>query len=255
MIQPLMKISKGIKAGASVTVLSSMLLFTTPVMANWFDDAKAFLSGVLGGEETSTELTDDKIAQGLKQTLSVGTQSVIDNLSKAGSFAKDPQLQIELPKSLQGLKGVLDKAGMGNLITDLQNKLNQAAEQAVPEAGPVLLNAIKNMDLKDVQAIYQGKGDAATSYLKSAMSGPIGDAMTPIIKQNLADVGAMEIYEKAMKYYESIPLLPKIDADLLGLVKTKAMSGIFDQLGKEEAAIRQDPAKQTTDLLKQLFKP
>ncbi|MFT4929161.1 MAG: hypothetical protein ACI8WB_005291 [Phenylobacterium sp.] len=254
MIQPLTKINKGVKAAATVTVLSSMLLFTTPVMADWLDDAKSMLSGLFGDEQPA-ELTDDRVAQGLKEALSVGTQTVMDTLGKAGGFANNPDMKIGLPDSLKGVSGLLEKAGMGSWITDLEDKLNQAAEKAVPEAGPVLLKAIKNMDLKDIQGIYQGKDGAATEYFKSAMSGPIGDAMTPIIKESLADVGAMETYEKAMKYYQSIPMLPKVDGDLLGWVKTKAMSGIFDQLATEEAAIRKDPAKQTTDLLKQLFKP
>jgi hypothetical protein len=50
-----------------------------------------------------------------------------------------------------------------------------------------------------------------------------------------------------------VPFVPKVDADLSNYVVEKGMDGIFYYLAKEEAAIRQDPAKRTTDLLKRVF--
>jgi hypothetical protein len=79
--------------------------------------------------------------------------------------------------------------GKGHWITDLEAKLNQAAENAVPAAGPLLMDAIKNMDIKDIQGLYNGKSDSITSYFKQTMSGPIGDSLTPIIKQSLQKRG------------------------------------------------------------------
>jgi hypothetical protein len=143
--------------------------------------------------------------------------------------------------------------GKGHWITDLEAKLNQAAENAVPAAGPLLMDAIKNMDIKDIQGLYNGKSDSITSYFKQTMSGPIGDSLTPIIKQSLQSVGAASAYDKIMKQYNALPFVKKVDSDISGLVKSQALDGIFGRLAKEEAAIRKDPAKQTTDLLKQLF--
>lgn len=56
-----------------------------------------------------------------------------------------------------------------------------------------------------------------------------------------------------MGKYESMPFVPDVKSDLTGHVVDKGMDGIFHYLAKEEAAIRQNPAKQTTDLLKSVF--
>ena len=53
--------------------------------------------------------------------------------------------------------------------------------------------------------------------------------------------------------YNAVPFAPKVDADLSEYVVGKGMDGIFYYLAKEEAAIRQDPAKRTTDILKRVF--
>jgi len=48
-------------------------------------------------------------------------------------------------------------------------------------------------------------------------------------------------------------MVPKVDADLDGYVVDGALDGIFLYLAREEAAIREDPVKRSTDLLKQVF--
>jgi hypothetical protein len=236
----------------TVTLLSGVTLLSQPAAANgdWFEKAKQ----MLGLSDTAAaQLSEQDITEGLKQTLSVGTQTVIAALSKKGGFSDNPDLRISLPDSLQGVAKALDKIGMGHWTTQLEDKLNQAAESAIPKAGPILLSAIKSMSLKDVQDIYQGGDDAATQFFKKTMSGPIGEEMTPMIKQSLSEVGALKTYEQLMEKYQSIPFLPDVSANLLDLVKSEAITGIFDNLAKEEAAIRQDPVKQTTDLLKKLY--
>ena len=77
--------------------------------------------------------------------------------------------------------------------------------------------------------------------------------MKPVVDESLADVGAANPMTRAMERYNSVPFVPEVDADLSDYVVEKGMDGIFYYLGKEEAAIRQDPAKRTTDLLKLVF--
>jgi hypothetical protein len=61
------------------------------------------------------------------------------------------------------------------------------------------------------------------------------------------------MYDEAMNRYQNIPFVPDIKADLTGYVVDKGMEGIFFYLAKEEAAIRQDPQKRTTELLRKVF--
>ena len=139
------------------------------------------------------------------------------------------------------------------MLADLELEMNRAAEIATPKAKQLFVQSIKDMTMDDVMAIYNGPNDSATQYFKSKMSAPLGQEMKPVIDESLADVGAVKTYDDIMKRYDSVPFAPKVEADLSDHVVQKAMDGIFYYLAKEEAAIRENPAKQTTDLLKRVF--
>jgi hypothetical protein len=85
------------------------------------------------------------------------------------------------------------------------------------------------------------------------MSAPLALEMAPVVDESLAEVGAIKMYDDAMESYEAIPFAPKVDVDLSEYVVQKGMDGIFHYLAIEEAAIRQNPAKQSTDILKRVF--
>jgi hypothetical protein len=61
------------------------------------------------------------------------------------------------------------------------------------------------------------------------------------------------VHAIAMASYNDLPFVPKVDVDLADYVVEKGMDGIFYYLAKEEAAVRQDPVKRTTDLLRRVF--
>jgi hypothetical protein len=85
------------------------------------------------------------------------------------------------------------------------------------------------------------------------MSAPLAKDMKPIVNDQLAAVGAIASYDKMMGQYKSLPFVPDARADLTNYVLEKAIGGVFLYLGREEAAIRQNPAKRTTELLKKVF--
>ncbi len=66
-------------------------------------------------------------------------------------------------------------------------------------------------------------------------------------------VGAVQAYDALMGEYRSIPFVPDVKADLTSYVVEKGMDGIFFYLAREEAAIRQNPAKRATDILQKVF--
>jgi len=229
-----------------------MMVSSVNAQDNWWEKAKKMLTSDKNNV-AQLALNDEQIAKALKQALSIGSESVIKTLQQRGAFADNPNLRITLPASLATVGKTLDKIGMGQWTNELEAKLNEAAEQAIPAAGPILLTAINNLSLEDVQAIYQGENDAATQYFKNQMSAPIAQAMAPIIKQSLEDVGALTLYDTIISKYQSLPFVPNVTSNLVELVKTQAMSGVFEYLAQEEAAIRENPEKRTTELLKQVF--
>ena len=85
------------------------------------------------------------------------------------------------------------------------------------------------------------------------MTGPLKTSMRPVIDSALAKVGAIRSYDQMIGKYRGLPFVPDVKADLSNHVLDKALGGLFLYLADEEAAIRKNPAKQTTRLLKKLF--
>ena len=139
------------------------------------------------------------------------------------------------------------------MLDDLELKLNRAAESAVPQAKNLFLNSIRKMTIDDAMKIYKGPDDAATRYFQKRLSPPLADAMRPIVDQSLGVVGAVKAYDSVMGQYRAIPLVPDVKADLGAYVVDKGLEGVFYYLAREEAAIRQNPLKRTTALLKRVF--
>ena len=230
--------------------LSIVLFHTGAVYAGWLDKLKESISGK---DTTQQALGSDEIGAGLKEALRVGTETVVGNLGKSGGFNLDPQIHIPLPSQLNQVKSWLGKVGMDSMLTDLETRLNEAAEFATPKAKELFLSAINDMTLDDVMAIYKGPEDSATQYFKSKMSAPLALEMKPVVDESLAEVGAVKTFDSVMDQYNGLPFAPKVDTDLSDYVVQKGMDGIFHYIAIEEAAIRQNPAKRTTDLLKSVF--
>jgi len=224
---------------------------------SWFNMGQGVLDSLLGGDkELSAEksiLSSADMVDGLKEALKVGIETVVSQLGAADGFNADQAIHISLPSQLQKVKGWLDKVGMGDMMDDLETRLNRAAEQATPKAKALFWDAIKEMSFEDAKRIYNGPDDAATQYLREKMNVPLTNALRPIIDKSLSEVGAVKAYGSAMGRYQDIPFVPDVKADLTDHTLAKGMDGIFYYLAQEEAAIRKDPVKRTTELLRKVF--
>jgi hypothetical protein len=203
--------------------------------------------------EPEATLTGDDIMAGVRDALRVGTENVVGQLGAADGFNADPKIHIPLPDSMKQVTSALQMVGLAGLAEDLELKINRAAEAATPAAKELFWQAITDMSIDDIEGIFNGPDDAATQYFKGAMSAPLGDAMRPIIDQSLAEVGAVQAFDAVMGKYKAIPFVPKVKANLTEHTLAAAMAGIFHYLAEEEAAIRNDAVKRTTELLQRVF--
>ncbi len=199
-------------------------------------------------------LSSADISAGLKQALEVSTGTVVSQLGVSGGFSNDPKIQIPLPKNLVKARSVAAKVGLSKPFDDLESKLNEAAEAATPKAKALFLDAIQAMTLTDAKSILGGPEDAATQFLKKQMGPSLDKAMQPVVSNALADVGAVSSYDKLVRATGNFAqLMPDLNADLNQHVVDAASKGIFSYLAEEEAAIRANPAKRTTELLQRVF--
>ena len=212
------------------------------------ESSQALLKGL-----NKKKLTEKDIAAGLKEALKVGFERVVSQLGKHNGYLNDKAIHIILPENLQKAHKTLNKLGLGHYTKELETKMNRAAELAAPRAKKIFYSAIKDMRWQDVKVIYNGDNDAATQYFKNKMTPALKQIMKPLIDQTLAQAGVIKAYQHAVKQYHSIPFVPRVKNDLTAYVMDKGIYGLFYYLAKEEAAIRQDPAKRTTALLKRVF--
>ena len=234
------------------------LLFAIPAAAQLGDMLKKgqdMLGGSSGGSSSGAAgaLSTGDIAGGLKEALRVGSGRVVSQVGKTDGYNKDPAIHLPLPGSLKSVQSALKGAGMSGMLDDLELKLNRAAESAAPKARELFASAIADMSIDDARKIYDGPKDAATRYFQSKMSKPLAVEMTPVVNQSLAEVGAIQSYDAVMGQYKRMPFVPDAKADLTTYVVQKGMDGVFLYLGKEEAAIRDNPAKRSTELLQKVF--
>ena len=206
-------------------------------------------SGLTGG----SALTSAEIGKGLKEALRVGTGRVVDTLGRANGFNGSSDVHIPLPGALGTVNKTLSRIGLSSMTDDLELRLNRAAEAAVPRAKKLFGKAITDMTFDDVKRIYNGPKDSATRYFQGKMTPPLMTSMRPVVDQELAKAGAVQSYDKVMGSYRSIPFVPDAKSNLTDYVLEKALDGVFLFLAREEAAIRENPAKRTTALLKKVF--
>lgn len=239
--------------------LTWLLLFMlTPMIAqaegNWWDKGKQLLEG-FGSDDaaTTTALSNADIAAGLREALRVGSDNVVSQLGQTNGYYEDPKAHIPLPDSLDRVRDTLARVGLAEQLDELELRMNRAAEAAAPRARTMFVDAIRNMTLDDARAIYNGPEDAATRYFQEQMSKPLQREFTPVINSSLAEVGAIQTYDQVMNDYQQLPFVPDIKANLSQHVVDHAIGAIFDYLAVEEAAIRANPARRTTELLRKVF--
>lgn len=198
-------------------------------------------------------LTLGEIGEALKEALCVGSEDVVKRLGRTDGFNADIAVHIPLPPELRKVKKTLTKLGFSSLVDNLELKLNRAAEAAAPRARKLFVQAIAEMTFADIRGIYEGPDDAATRYFQEKMTSSLQAEMQPIVDDSLSQVGAIRAYDKVMGRYQSLPFVRDVKADLTKHVLERTTAGIFHYLAQAEAAIRKDPLRQTTDLLKRAF--
>jgi hypothetical protein len=199
-------------------------------------------------------LSNDDIINGLKEALTVGTDSAAKRLHKTDGFFANAALKILMPEEAKKAEATLRKAGLGNLADKAILSMNRAAEDAAGDISGIFIDAVKQMTVTDGLKILQGGDFAATDYLKSNTTTKLTEKMKPVIEASLNTVNAATYWKDAFTAYNKLPFTKsQVNTDLTAYVTERAMSGIFYSIGQEEQKIRKDPAAQVTSLLKKVF--
>ena len=240
----------------ATATLAPVLITLPAARAGLFDKGREALERGLGGGD-SGGLTQSRITAGLKEALRVASGRVVDQVGSAGGYLQDPAIHIPLPGFLGRARDALRIAGAAGLLDDLEQRLNRGAEAAAPKARDIFVESISQMTLADARQILNGPDDAATQYFKRSMTPSLRETFRPVMDQELEKAGAIATFEETVAAYDGLSFVPPLAENAKGRLIDHgldgALSGLFHYLAEEEAAIRNDPAKRTTDLLKSVF--
>ena len=196
---------------------------------------------------------NDQIASGLRQALDFGIDKQVTKLTQEDGFFKNELVKILLPEELQKVDKALRDIGLSSLADDGLKVLNRAAEDAVKEATPVFVNAVKEITFADAKNILLGNNDAATQYLVSKTETALYDKFNPVIKNSFSKVGADAIWNNLINKYNTIPFTNNVNPDLTDYVTNEALKGVYTMIAVEETEIRTKLSSRTTDLLRKVF--
>lgn len=209
------------------------------------------LSNVSG---TSPVISEADAAQGIRDALDQGIGRGIQTLNVTDGFFGSQAYKVLLPPEAQKIESTMRQLGMGALVDKAILQINRAAEDAVGFARPAFLDAINTMTISDALGIIKGPKDAATQYFRLKTTDKLIAAFTPVIKGSLEKFSATKYYDDLVTTYNSFPTtVNKLNPDLTAYVTDRAVASLFDQIAKEEANIRDNPAARTTEILKKVF--
>ncbi|MEX0288110.1 MAG: DUF4197 domain-containing protein [Flavobacteriaceae bacterium] len=200
-----------------------------------------------------TVVSNEEIARGLREALSFGIDKQVSKLTATDGFFKNELVKILLPPELQKVDKTLRDIGLGSLADEGLKVLNRAAEDAVGEATPIFVAAVKEITFDDAKNILLGEDDAATQYLTKTTSGPLYAKFNPVIKNSFQKVGADRIWQNLITKYNNLPLTNDVNPDLTDYVTTEALKGVYTMIALEEKEIRNKLSSRTTVLLRKVF--
>lgn len=199
------------------------------------------------------EVSNKDAAAGLKAALIKGSQAAVEALGRQDGFLGNDRVRIALPDSLRRIESMMRTFGMGKYADELVTTMNRAAESAVVEAKPLLMNAVKNMSVQDAKGILGGGQDAATQYFKRTTSGPLAAKFLPIVSKATQKVKLADKYNEFAGKGAKFGLVDAKDADLNNYVTRKALDGLFLMIAEQEKTIRQNPVGAASSIISKVF--
>ena len=198
------------------------------------------------------DLTDKDASGGLREALVQGASKAVGQLGTDGGFLNNPKVKIGLPASLAPVEGMLRTMGRGKDLDALVETMNKAAEQAVPKAKVLLVDAVKKMSVEDAKRILSGGDDSATQYFKEKTSAQLAESFLPTVKATTDKLALAEQYNKVAGKAGSLGLGGD-ELKIENYVTRKALDGLFLMIAEEERAIRQNPLGAAGSLAKKAF--
>jgi len=198
-------------------------------------------------------LTEKEASGGLKAALEAGSVAAVGKLGVEGGFMNNDAVRIKLPRVLEKARPILEMTGHGEQLEELETAMNRAAEQAVPLAKPLLVNAVKSMTLSDAKAILTGGETSVTDFFKEKTAAPLAVKFKPIVKGVTDRSKLSGQFNSAMAQATKFGLASEEQASVESYVTQRALDGLFLMIGEEEKKIRENPISYGSKAISKVF--
>ena len=203
---------------------------------------RAFLTGGLVGAATlalpacTTGFGGYGLVDAVRQLLFLSSERAFAKLTTDGGYWDNAVNTLGL-ESFLGSRGNV----LGTILTSalFKNRLQDAfadfAFDAADRAAPVVTDAVRVVGIQNAVALIRGGPTAATGFLRNEMGTALVDAMVPEVGQamRLAQEPLIGTLLSALTGVD----VPQVATTFSGTVNNV----IWDEIGREEAAIRADP--------------
>lgn len=174
----------------------------------------------------------------LREVLNSSTFKAIKTLAKMETQG----VESVLPKELQPVLSTLKTLGLGSEIDQVTHTLGRISADVSKESSGIMTDAIKQLNFGDAVAIVVGGESAATGVLKNAMYGSVKKRYSTRLSEELnKEPEVMQYWTMASGAYNLFGS-KKIEGTLPDFLAERSVDAMFLAVGKEEAAIRKDPA-------------
>jgi hypothetical protein len=187
------------------------------------------------------------LALKLQRHLGERIPQVINLLAQPGGYLNNPLVRILLPPPLGFALAVAMDLAAEPQTPPLQILLNHAAELAIPGAGPILTETLRQFPPEEVVQLLTAGETAATEALRQRSYQLVVNVVEAKVSSELAKSGAVRQYQELKQAYDAQQALltPPLEAALENPQKaleqhvtTAAVDGLFRLLGEEEKALR-----------------
>ena len=198
-------------------------------------------------------LSNADATRGLKAALETGALTAVRLLGVQDGFLGNPRVRIPLPGALQDASRLLKALGRQRQVEELEVAINRAAENAVPLARNLLVNAVKNMSVSDAKNILAGGDTSVTEFFAGKTREPLSGQFLPVVKKATSRVGLAAKYDRVAGKAAGFGLVRQEDASIDHYVTRKALDGLYLVIGEEEKKIRRDPVGTGSSILSKVF--
>lgn len=231
-------------------------------------------------DDLDVPLTEEEVVLGLKEALSIGLDTSVDDASTVDGYLQNEIIKVLLPEDVLAFQSAINNDalvstayqvyissvnGGEDIFDELLVAMNRGAEGAASKAGPIFGDALTNMSIADAFTILEGDSTAATAYFAETTTSDLVAAFAPEVKDALDGTGALDLFALVSGFvnYEIDYLVStatvgelidvSVPENIEEYTTEKAVDGLFYLVGEEEKNIRRDPFAWGSDIIERVF--